>query len=466
MTAISLSPPEPNRNVDASKGQGPHAGVRPACLRAGVGTAQVIFVVALLSVSIPLPAAAVDSGPSSHRYPVLRKFQRFFDVPLQQKHLTGNWGGLRHELERAGVTLTATYTTDLLGNPVGGNTQGFRYAGDTAVDLHADLEKLWGLKGMQLDVSGSWRSGESLSAQDIGNTFTVSQIFGGETAWLYAIALEWPSLLDDRLDIRVGRIGAGDDFLASPLYTAFVNFAFDGNPGSVPINIPSFSVYPVATWGLRTKVMPVESWSVMTGLYYSDPTLARNSAHGIDFSIRSSAGIFVIGELGYLYNQGQGATGLPGNYKIGAYVDSNGYPDLSSAAQTEIRGNYGFYVLVDQMVYREGDSQSTQGLTPFAAVTFAPSDRNTFPWFFSAGLVYQGIIPGRDNDTAAFGLAYGKFSKYLRGQHYEMVLEWTYEVAIAPWLTLQPDMQYIIKPSGLSHIVNALVGGMQIAINF
>jgi carbohydrate-selective porin OprB len=47
-----------------------------------------------------------------------------------------------------------------------------------------------------------------------------------------------------------------------------------------------------------------------------------------------------------------------------------------------------------------------------------------------------------------------------------MVLEWTYEVAIAPWLTLQPDMQYIIKLSGLSHIANALVGGIQIAINF
>ena len=47
-----------------------------------------------------------------------------------------------------------------------------------------------------------------------------------------------------------------------------------------------------------------------------------------------------------------------------------------------------------------------------------------------------------------------------------MVLEWTYEVAIAPWLTLQPDLQYIIKPSGMNNIANALVGGMQIAINF
>jgi porin len=47
-----------------------------------------------------------------------------------------------------------------------------------------------------------------------------------------------------------------------------------------------------------------------------------------------------------------------------------------------------------------------------------------------------------------------------------MVLEWTYAVAIAPWLTLQPDMQYIIKPSGTGNTANALVGGLQIAINF
>jgi porin len=85
---------------------------------------------------------------------------------------------------------------------------------------------------------------------------------------------------------------------------------------------------------------------------------------------------------------------------------------------------------------------------------------------FLGRLRLPGAYPGGDNDTAAFGLAYGKFSKYLSGQHDEMVLEWTYEVAIAPWLTLQPDMQYIIKPSGMSQIANALVGGMQITINF
>jgi hypothetical protein len=48
---------------------------------------------------------------------------------------------------------------------------------------------LWGLKGLRLDVSESWRSGENLSVHDIGTTFTVFQIFGGETVRLYGVPL-------------------------------------------------------------------------------------------------------------------------------------------------------------------------------------------------------------------------------------------------------------------------------------
>jgi hypothetical protein len=95
MAAIILSPPEPHMHADAPKGQGCHVGLLPAHLRAGVGTAHVVFVLAWLSVAVPLPAAAVDSGPPPHRYPVLGKFQRFVDVALQQKHVTGHGGAAR-----------------------------------------------------------------------------------------------------------------------------------------------------------------------------------------------------------------------------------------------------------------------------------------------------------------------------------------------------------------------------------
>ena len=157
----------------------------------------------------------------------MREFWRELEVELAQQYMAGSWGGLRNRLLNAGLTVTMTYTTDLLGNPIGGTHHGFRYTGDFGLDLAFDLEKGLGWKRLHLDVSGVWRSGSNLSAKDIGDTFNASNIFSGETLRLHAIALE-QSLLDDRVYIRVGRFGAGDDFLASPLYTHFVNAAFNG----------------------------------------------------------------------------------------------------------------------------------------------------------------------------------------------------------------------------------------------
>jgi porin len=38
-------------------------------------------------------------------------------------------------------------------------------------------------------------------------------------------------------------------------------------------------------------------------------------------------------------------------------------------------------------------------------------------------------------------------------------------MALASWLTLQPDMQYIFKPGGTGDIPNAFVLGIQISLS-
>ena len=423
-------------------------------------------VVVLLSLMVLTPQVAVGESieQPEQRYPVLREFWRTLAAEPQQQYMTGAWGGRRQRLVTAGVAPTVTYTADVLGNPIGGQHRALTYSGGLSVDIRLDLEKIWGVAGAVLDISGAWGSGASLTIEDFGATFSASQISDNDALRLYALVFE-QSWYDHRFDIRLGRFGVGDDFLTSPLYTPFVSGAFDGSPGSVGVNVPSFTSFPVATWGLRTRVKPLEGMYVMGGMYYSDASLGREQAHGLDFSVRDGAGVFVIGEIGYLHQQRRGATGLAGNYKVGGYYDSNAYPDLDGAPHAQVRGNYGVYVLVDQQMYREGAADSAQGLTPFATVTYAPSDRNTFPLFVSTGLVYQGLLPGRDRDIAAFGLAYGQFSRHLSRQVFEMVLEWTYEIGLAPWLTVQPDIQYIVRPGGTGDIPNAWVIGVQIGMN-
>lgn len=402
---------------------------------------------------------------------------------VEQPGLTGDWGGLRAKLQDVGITPGLTFVSDVLGNPTGGQRQGLRETDNLGLDLVADLEKLAGWPAAQFHLSTSLRSGRSLSGADIGNVFTVAQVCCGHTFRLVNVDLE-QSFLDGAVSLRGGRIAAGDDFLASPLYGYFVQSAINGNPSGITFNVP-ISLYPVATWGIRARVTPVRQVSLMVGAYNGDPSLGRNSAHGVDWTMRGP--LFAIGEIVWQVNQEPGAAGLPGNYKLGGYYQGGSAPDLSrdveggATALSELpprlhTGNGGFYVLADQMVYRDGGPESPRSLTSFASLLFAPDTHiNVMPFFVNGGLVYRGALPSRPQDAAALGVAYGAFSHQLARsqqvggapvQRYELALELTYIVQATRWMQIQPDVQYIIRPGGTGRIPDALVLGFQIALTF
>ena len=400
--------------------------------------------------------------------------------------LTGDWGGLRTRLLDLGITPTGLFVTDVLGNPMGGRHQAVRESDELALNLTGDLDKLAGWAGALFHLSFSMRSGTSLSDRDIGNVFTVAQVCCGHTYRLVNVDLE-QSLFDDRVNVRGGRIVAGDEFLSSPLYGNFVQGAFNVNPMGILFNVP-MTVYPTATWGLRARVRPISQLSLMAGVYNGDPTLGDNDKHGVDWTMRGP--VFAIGEMGVHLNQEPYATGLPGNYKIGGYYLAGKVSDLhrdiqgGSIALSGLppqmhSGNGGFYLLLDQMIYRAGGAGSPRGLTPFVSLLVAPgSSVNTMPFFANGGLVYRGLFASRPYDTAAFGVAYGAFSSQLARsqrdarsagsgagiQKYEVALELTYIVQATRWLQVQPDLQYIVNPGGTGKIPNALVLGFQLAL--
>jgi porin len=67
-------------------------------------------------------------------------------APAGQTYLTGDWGGLRSYLERNGITLTLTNTTDFLANVSGGIKTGAVGLGAVQPQLDLDLQKLAGCK--------------------------------------------------------------------------------------------------------------------------------------------------------------------------------------------------------------------------------------------------------------------------------------------------------------------------------
>ena len=412
----------------------------------------------LICVSVFAGALSARAGEDSGKEP-----GSFFSDLSTREHLTGNWDGLRDRLNEWGLTPTAGYSASLLGNPVGGIRKGIKYAGLLDVYLDFDLEKLLAIRDTKLVVSGAWAFGENLSGGDIGNYFTVSNDYNGKVVKLYQFYIE-TGLCKDKLTVALGRMGIGDDFATADVFYLYVNSAVDTNPISLQYNIPAFLSNPDAALGARISLKPLDEFYLAAGVYNAAPVSGGNSGVSIKTDFMFGDGVILISEAGYTPGRKEGSAGLPGEYKIGAYYDTGDFDKLSDD-ENKRNGNYGFYMIADQMVYREpGDGG--QGMTLWAASTFAPEEGiNLFPLFLSGGFSYEGLLPGRNNDTAGFGFAYGKVSRDLDNGDYEIGIEGTYIYQVTPWLGLQPDVQLIVHPGGDAGIPDALVAGMQISVD-
>ena len=243
---------------------------------------------------------------------------------LSQDTATGDWGGLRSRAEDAGLTVEGNYQTDLLTNPIGGESQGFAYDGLMEISLDFDLEKIAGLEGTSFFIAGYWASGDDLSDTDIGNLIDVSQVFDGRTVRLGQMYLE-QKLLGDALDVAIGRLTVGDDFATSDLYDSYVSSGVNGNPFALDENLPSFTEDSTAAWGVRAIVEPIEQIRLAAGVYNADPDVFRDGEHGVDFVLNPEDGVLVFAEAGYQWNEAEDDTGLPGSATFGGYYDSSDF---------------------------------------------------------------------------------------------------------------------------------------------
>jgi porin len=378
--------------------------------------------------------------------------------------LTGSWGGARDRLAEQGVQLLAGYSEQFAANPVGGERRGSAWKGSLGTGLFLDLQRLIGWDRTYLTSSFSYETpGDNLSADDIGNQFPVQLSAGDDSDSTQLVHLAFgKQLFENSSELVLGRTITGEDFATLRLACTSLNQAICGNPIAASQSI-TFPTYPSAAWGGRFKVKPGERWYAQTGVYLVYPDLFDAGDHGVEFGAPSGSGVLALGEVGYLVGKDGGQKGLPGQYKIGGYYDTERLTDLDSGKSA--RGTWGAYAMGQQMLYSENDRYD-EGLSSFLSVSYAPPDVNQMQFMVAGGLSYQGLIPSRPDDSLSFIGAYGLFSDDLPGQDGETLLELNYRAQIAPWIYLQPDMQVIIDPDGRSDIDDALVLGFAFGVSF
>ncbi len=407
--------------------------------------------------------------------------------------LTGDWSGERQTLHDRGLDLSATGITEVFGNTSGGTRRGVIEEGRLEMDASVNFEKAFSWQGLTAFVSAYAIQGRGLSGNKLSNIMTVSNIEATRTLRLFDLWAQ-KNFNDDKVSIRVGQLAADDEFTTSQYAATFISSVF-GWPSSLATNLPSGGpAYPLATPGARLRLGNAAPWTLLTAVFDGDPggkgneiDPQRRNLNGTAFNL--DRGAFVMNEVSYSRNGGKEDAGLSGTYKLGLWYHTENFADLrydkegrslsnpmSSGMARIHHGNYGLYGVVDQALWNNLDAPD-QSLGAFARVFWNPADRNAASYQIDGGVNVKGLIDGRPDDVLGLGGSFIGLSGFASGadrdansysgttapvRDYESEIEVTYQAPLTPWLSVQPDFQYVMHPGGTIANPNIATGSTPI----
>ena len=399
---------------------------------------------------------------------------------------------LRKSLASAGFTVGGFYLGETFGN-TGGIHQGETYDGVLWTYLLGDLHKAGLWKGLCFYADSYQIHGRSITADNIGSLATVSNYEALPSTRLSELWLE-QHLFNDRLTVRIGQLTADTEFLLSSGGSHFLDSTW-GWATLPSLNLPgSGPSYPLSSPGVRVALKPNDKWSLILGVYNSDPAGAHCTGNpqvcdndGLDFRLDSPP--VLMGEGSYKYNQDRQ---LPGTVKVGGWNQfgtlheqplGSGVTVAITPNSVPINTDWAAYAIVDQLIWRVPNSKDAKGIAVFGRVIGGPSEQDLVDFYADGGVTFSGMIPHRVDDTLAVGFAYTGISADIHGldlgtaisgdRNFEALLEICYTAQLRIGWTLQPDFQYIwqpgggtLEPSGKATVPNAALWGVRTTINF
>jgi len=392
---------------------------------------------------------------------------------------------MHNAVKPVGVEFFVNYFGVFQGNPVGGQSQGFAYS--QYLPFGFEWKEPLGWRGGGLRVSAVSCAGRNLS-ENVGNVFIASQAWDGNTLFLYQ-AYFVQKAFDGRLEIGIGRVAAEQFFATLPAFDLLVTGGLNSVPVALELN-STFTGSASASWFAGARWLPMTETLITAGIFQARADLGQTGPyHGLDFGLNPNDGTFGVLEIAWMphsekstaahedrnFTRGRrelagDGSGLPGIYKFGAYLSNE--PEVSYPGGWG-GSPFGFYAIAQQMLWE----QSPSGKLPsqfsiFGGVVWSPPSGVTeMPIDAFAGTFWRGPWSARPTDHLYALWQIGTFSEpYARsvGQPsagaFESVLNAGYIFQITKEFSVQPDIQYIIRPGGFGQAGNALVLGMQITV--
>ncbi|WP_040509804.1 carbohydrate porin [Gluconobacter morbifer] len=420
----------------------------------------------------------------------------YFSAPMGSQHFFGDWGGAQPWLLKHGIHLLAAINEEFAGNFTGGKEKAYSDSGQVGVEVDIDWDKLAGVKNFwthTLIVNGH---GQSVSRNFGDSIAGVQEIYGARgnvVAHMVAMYGEM-AFLHNRIDVSAGWIPVGSFFAASPLFCDFMNVAMCGNPAPNKYTEGNRD-WPSGNLGAIVRVMPTTDTYLMAGLFAVSPHAYNGGISGWAWA-QSGLGKFSTPvEFGWMPHFGKDQ--LAGHYVIGYSYDNSRYPNLyedihgNSWQATGLPRRYeagrnSAWLLVDQMLVRNGPG-NTNGLIALAGAMYSDGKTVAMRDHEWVGMVDTGSAWGRPLDTIgamyqhfdmshtaalqqessmALGLPFqdNQWGNVYGPQSHENVWELFYSAHIARAMALQPDFQYIQRPSATTTFHDAAVLGVQFTV--
>lgn len=399
----------------------------------------------------PLPAS---SGATERSWPDV-----LWDHVLHSPRLLDDPWNARSWLEDRGLTLSFYFNHQYGVNTRGGtNTEGAqRHSG--SLDSFALLET---------GRAGLWTGGELLFHAKSNYNENINPDVGAlanpiddadfdEALWIDQFWYQQQAL-EGRVMVRAGYLdlqGIIDrNAYANNEDVQFMNTFLDNNGAIIPLKVGFGS----ALW-----VRPAAWLEFIAGVSDAEGEVRQA---GFDTAFDDFESLVVFGQAGLAAELSSARGPLPGKYRFGTFYDPRSRPvfgrsDPVTGEPRLDKGDVGWYLSFDQLVFREGGG-GEQGLGLFARYGYRDEDVYPVAHFWSAGLQYLGLLPARDDDALGIGFYQTIASDRYRDEvdrefSRETALEIYYRIQATPWFAVTPGYQFIDDPGALKSARDAHV---------
>jgi len=341
------------------------------------------------------------------------------------------------------------------------------------------------LKNSSIYALFTQRIGQILS-NEIPNILNTQWNFGNAPIGrLNILALQYESKKDFLSLVKVGKLMQAADFTVNPVQCYFSNFGLCGWAQGTPymIQIPG---NPFNSYGAVFKIGHEGHPSLKYGIYQINPSSFNPIYHGLDFRFSGNIGYAQFLQLniplpssdkiaassspnGAVFRVERDAAEMNAEYmtilpkpelQLGGWLGAGSFPGISDS---NIYGqNNGIYGILSLPINPHGLGMDARFFVS-GGYGFSPKVQ-TVNAGGSAGFVLAGPIKSRPFDTLSLGWSFAKFSEYSSGYYplgTEQSLELNYQYFVTKRLSLMPNVQLILNPSGYASGGSVLVLGLQ-----